>query len=210
MTIRTVWICAGLGAVALAALTVIAPGAAQQQSQGDNSAAPQWNEGQRMMGQRGPICDERLTRFAQMRLARIERVVRPTEAQRAAFEEFKAASTKAAETMRAACPTEIFLTPPGRLEVHEKLTEARLAAIRIVRPALQAFYATLNDEQKARFNFISRAGAHRFASQWRRGGGQFWHRGGRDGRWGERPGGEGREQRRGGTASGDNGSDDKL
>jgi hypothetical protein len=34
----------------------------------------------------------------------------------------------------------------------EKRLDAMLVAIKIVRPAFDAFYATLNDEQKARIN----------------------------------------------------------
>ena len=34
----------------------------------------------------------------------------------------------------------------------EKRAEAMLAAIKIVRPALEAFYATLTDQQKARLD----------------------------------------------------------
>jgi hypothetical protein len=50
------------------------------------------------------------------RLDRLERIVRPTEAQRAKLDEFKAASNKAAETMRAACPTDVPTTMVGRME----------------------------------------------------------------------------------------------
>jgi hypothetical protein len=51
--------------------------------------------------------------------------------------------------MQAACPTEIPLTMPGRMEAMEKRMEAMLAATKAVRPSLDAFYATLTAEQKA-------------------------------------------------------------
>jgi len=52
-----------------------------------------------MMGgqQFGRMCDPRSAGFAEWRLDRLESVVKPTDAQRAKFDEFKTASSKAAE-----------------------------------------------------------------------------------------------------------------
>jgi hypothetical protein len=126
------------------------------------------------------ICQEHLTRMAQRRLQRIERLVRPTDAQRAAFENLKAASAKALEVVRAACPVETPLTPPGRLELAEKRVEARLQAIRIMRPPLEAFYRLLSDEQKVRWSLGIRDG---WRGAWRE-------------RWGDRREGESRRPER--------------
>jgi len=52
----------------------------------------------------------------------------------------------------------------GRMDAMEKRMDTMLQAIKTMRPALDAFYAVLSDEQKARFN--SNAGRGRF---WR------WH-----------------------------------
>jgi LTXXQ motif family protein len=111
------------------------------------------------------ICQERLTRMARFRLERIERLVRPTDAQRAAFEDLKTASAKALDIVRAACPIETPLTPTGSLELAEKRVEARLQAIRILRPPLEAFYKLLSDEQKVRWSLGTRADGYRGA--WR-------------------------------------------
>ena len=54
--------------------------------------------------------------------------------------------------MRTACPTDVPTTMVGRMEVMEKRLDAMLQAVRTVRPALEAFYATLSDEQKASLN----------------------------------------------------------
>ena len=62
--------------------------------------------------------------------------------------------------MRGACLTELPATIVGRTEAMEKRVDAALQAIRTVRPALEAFYATLSDEQKARLD--SNAGRGRF------------------------------------------------
>ena len=132
------------------------------------------------------ICQERLTRMAQQRLQRIERLVRPTDAQRAAFEELRGASAKALDIARAACPIEMPLTPTGRLELAEKRTEARLQAIKILRPPLDSFYRLLSDEQKVRWSLGTRAHGHGGAWQSERGP-EAWDRRSQDrdetGRW---------------------------
>ena len=117
-----------------------------------------------MMGgqQFGRMCNPRSTGFAEWRLDRLESVVKPTDAQRAKFDEFKTASNKAAETMRTARSTAIPTTIIGRMEAMEKRLDAMSQAVKTVRPAFEAFYATLSDEQKANLDF----GLHR---------GRFWH-----------------------------------
>lgn len=111
----------------------------------------------------GP-CDPHVAGMAEWRIDRIERAVQPTEAQRAALADLRAASAKAAEGIKSACPREIPLTSVQRLAFMEKRMEAMLAAIRTVRPAFEAFYATMNDEQKAR---IDAMGPRRWGWHWR-------------------------------------------
>ena len=85
---------------------------------------------------------------------RIEQAVRPTDAQRVFLGRLKAASAQAAETLQAGCPTNQALTPTGRIEAMEKRIVTTLEAVKSVRPALSAFYQSLNDEQKAGFNTL--------------------------------------------------------
>ncbi|MFL5063325.1 MAG: Spy/CpxP family protein refolding chaperone [Xanthobacteraceae bacterium] len=99
----------------------------------------------------GGFCQERFARMAQLRLERIQQLVRPTDEQRLAFEELRAAAAKAVEIARAACPTERPLTPPARMAAAERLVEARLQGLKTVRPALESFYKVLSDEQKIRW-----------------------------------------------------------
>jgi hypothetical protein len=54
--------------------------------------------------------------------------------------------------MRSACQADVPATIVGRTEAMEKRMDAMLQAIRTIRPALEAFYATLSDEQKARLD----------------------------------------------------------
>jgi len=119
-----------------------------------------------MMDQRtfGRMCSPYAAGFAEWQVNRLEQIIKPTEAQRPKFDEFKTASAKATETIRNACPAAYPANMLERMEVMEKRTEAMLQAIKTVRPALEAFYATLTDQQKAQLN--SNTGPRRFW-QWR-------------------------------------------
>jgi hypothetical protein len=112
-----------------------------------------------MMRHRGMtrFCGPQGGRFAERMLERIERATRPTAEQKPAFDALKDASTKAAEIIKAACPTETSVTPPGRLAAAEKRLTAMLEAVRTVRPAMEAYYNSLSDEQKARLYLSRRA-----------------------------------------------------
>lgn len=116
-------------------------------------------------GGMGMLCNPGGAGLAEWRMERIERIVQPTEAQRAALNDLKAASTKAAEQISAACPREFPASAAARMDLMEKRMETMLAAIKIVRPAFDAFYATLSDEQKAK---LDRGGPRRWG--WQR-----WH-----------------------------------
>jgi hypothetical protein len=87
---------------------------------------------------------------------RIDQAVHPTDAQRAKLDALQSASGKAVDLIKAACPTELPATPPGRLAVEGKRLEAMLQAVQTTRPALDEFYGSLSDDQKARFNTIGR------------------------------------------------------
>ena len=60
--------------------------------------------------------------------------------------------------MRGACTTERPVTPTGRLAAAEKRLAAMLDAVRTVRPALDSYYGSLTDEQKARLTLAQRMG----------------------------------------------------
>jgi LTXXQ motif family protein len=111
----------------------------------------------------GP-CDPRVAGMAEWRIEEIERVVQPTEAQRGALADLRSASAKAAEALKTACPREIPRTSAQRMAFMEKRMEAMLEAIRTVRPAFEAFYAAISDEQKARLDAV---GPRRWGWHWR-------------------------------------------
>ena len=115
-----------------------------------------------MYGRRGfgGFCNPAATGFAEWRADRLADLVQLTDAQRASFDEFKQASIKSAEIMRSACLTEVPETIVARAEAMEKRMDTMLQAVRTMRPALDAFYATLSDEQKKRLD--SNTGPGRF------------------------------------------------
>jgi hypothetical protein len=90
----------------------------------------------RIMG-RG-ICDPHAAGLAEWRLETIERAVQPTEAQRFALTELKAASAKAAGYRLGSMPARA----------------PQLQAVKTVRPAFDALYSSLSDEQKARLDSV--------------------------------------------------------
>jgi LTXXQ motif family protein len=103
------------------------------------------------------VCSGQVANATSVPTDRIEWAVRPTEAQRSALAALNAATVKAADSLKANCPQEQTLTPPGRLAAMEQRLNAMLDAIKIVQPALEEFYGSLTDEQKARFNQLSHA-----------------------------------------------------
>jgi LTXXQ motif family protein len=90
--------------------------------------------------------------FGDLPIGRIDEVVRPTDDQEGALDRLRDATQKAAGALQAVCPTLTPLTPVGRLEAAEQRLNAILAAAKAIQPALETFYASLNSEQKARFN----------------------------------------------------------
>jgi hypothetical protein len=121
-------------------------------------AQPGWGPGMMMgpgmmgSGGFGFMCNPRVAGFAEWRMDRIESAVQPTEAQRAALNELRSASTKAAEIITASCPPNPPAKSIERLELMEKRAEAMLQAVKVVRPAFEAFYALLDNEQKSRLD----------------------------------------------------------
>jgi hypothetical protein len=86
----------------------------------------------------------------------IDRAVQPDDAQRAKLEALQSAATQAADTIKAACPSEMPATPPSRLAAVGNRLQAMLQAVETVQPALTDFYGALNDDQKARFNAMGK------------------------------------------------------
>jgi hypothetical protein len=84
----------------------------------------------------------------------IEARLHLTDTQRATLETLQDASAQAADMLKASCQADDALTPPARLTAVRKRLETMLQAVKLVGSALDDFYATLSDEQKAQFEAI--------------------------------------------------------
>jgi hypothetical protein len=87
-----------------------------------------------------------------MPIDRISAAVSPTDQQRAALDALANASVHAAHLIKSACPGDVAYTPTGRLDAMQHRIDAMVQAVALVRAPLDAFYASLTDEQKARLN----------------------------------------------------------
>ena len=121
-------------------------------------------------------CGPQSVGYGRVMIERLERATRPTPEQQGTLDQLKQAASKAAEIVRSGCAAEPAITAPGRLAAAEKRLTAMLEAIRTVRPALDAYYNSLSDEQKARLYLSQRPMMDRFGGRgedsrgWRRGG----------------------------------------
>jgi hypothetical protein len=104
------------------------------------------------------VCSNGASDLTDWPIARISDVVQPTEAQRPALDELRAASQKAMDILKAGCPSDLPSTPTGRLAAMESRVRVMLQAVQTVRPPLERFYQLLSDEQKARLNAVSPGG----------------------------------------------------
>jgi hypothetical protein len=86
--------------------------------------------------------------------AEVEATLHPTEAQRASLAALQDASAKAADMLKNSCQPTEAITPPARLEAIGDRLDTMLQAVKTVRAALDNFYGSLNDEQKAQFEAI--------------------------------------------------------
>jgi hypothetical protein len=97
------------------------------------------------------ICSGQARGLTDFSIQKIADQVQPNQDQRALLDALKAASVKAVDIMQQACPGELPSTPTGRLAAMRSRVDAMLKAVEVVRPALDKFYQSLNDEQRERF-----------------------------------------------------------
>ena len=101
-------------------------------------------------GPLGRICEAKDPLSPRM-IERLQKVIKPTDAQKTEFEALKAALTSAEATMKASCPSEQDMadhSPTAMLAHTEQHLTAMLSAIKTVRPAFDALYAKLDDNQR--------------------------------------------------------------
>ena len=110
------------------------------------------NEGTPSAANMAAVCGQQAGSFIDLPVQRIEQVVQPTAQQQSAFEDLKKAAQNAAAQLQSSCPTAVPKSPVARLDTVKTRLSATADAIKSVRPNLTNFYASLSDDQKARFN----------------------------------------------------------
>ena len=103
------------------------------------------------------LCGPKSAEVAQLPMQRIEQIIQPDAQQHGAFEDLKTASDSAAKTLQTSCPSQMPVTPVARLDAVNTRLAAMKDALKAIRPKLETFYESLNDEQKARFNAMGPA-----------------------------------------------------
>jgi hypothetical protein len=108
----------------------------------------------KITGSLGQSCGAAPSGVMEWPTAEIDQTVHPTDAQRASLTALQNATNQAADLLKASCVSEDPLTPPARLAAVGKRLDTTLQAVKMVSAALNDFYGTLSDEQKARFEAI--------------------------------------------------------
>ena len=129
-------------------------------------------EGAPSAGNMVTACSQQGGSFIDPPVQRIEQVVQPTAQQQSAFNDLKKAAQKASDQLQSSCPTAVPKSPVARVETVETRLTAMSDAIKSVRPDLQNFYASLSDEQKAKFNTMGPPPQATSSPQQRQNGGQ--------------------------------------
>ena len=112
---------------------------------GDSTGAPD---------REAQLCNERAATLTNWPIDKIAQAVQPTGAQKTALDRLTTATGRAVDILQAACPTQLPSTPTGRLAALQYRLEAMQRAVDTVAPVLNAFYQSLNDEQRARFDSV--------------------------------------------------------
>jgi hypothetical protein len=111
------------------------------------------------------ICSGQASGLTDWPIERIAQQVGPTNEQRSLLDRLKDATAQAVNLLQSACPTDLPSTPTGRLAAMRQRIEPMLQAVQLVRPALDAFYQSLSDEQKERFISLESEGAPKATRQ---------------------------------------------
>jgi ABC-type transporter MlaC component len=91
----------------------------------------------------------------------IQQSIKLTDDQLRSLNALKAASSQAADALKASCSSEVSMTPLGRLDTVQKRLDGMLQAWGMLRTPLDNFYNSLNDEQRQRFAALGPASSPR-------------------------------------------------
>ena len=107
----------------------------------------------RLAGYMADLCN-RQGGFIDLPVQHIEEVVQPTAQQQSVFDDLKKETQNADDQLKSSCQTAVPNSPVARLDTIKARLSAMADAIKAVRPNLEKFYASLSDDQKARFNMM--------------------------------------------------------
>jgi hypothetical protein len=104
-------------------------------------------------------CEEQSIELRKTPFDVISRTVRPSERQQNALDTIRSAVSAAADMLATTCPKDIPAMPSERLDALRHAIDALLESRTTMHPALDDFYASLDEEQKARIvvNLSSKA-----------------------------------------------------
>ena len=94
------------------------------------------------------MCDAGSRDIAGLPIEEFQRIIGTDAEKRAALDALGNATVKAAQDIKAACPTQAPPTAPARLAATQAGLTAMVAAVATVQPPLDKFYGLLGDEQK--------------------------------------------------------------
>jgi LTXXQ motif family protein len=100
------------------------------------------------------LCSEESTNFTQLPTQAIEQSLEVDSQQEPELDQLSTASSRSATELEKSCPTETPQNPADRLDAITKRLNAMIQAVNTIRPALNNFYTSLSDDQKARFNVM--------------------------------------------------------
>jgi hypothetical protein len=106
-------------------------------------------------------CSEAKIGLTTFPIQQIQEALKPTEDQQFLLDDLEDTASNAVGILQSACPDVIPTTPVERLEAMEKRLDAMVQAAKVVLPAVEDFYESLSDDQKARYNTLGRRQATR-------------------------------------------------
>ncbi|MGA7325722.1 MAG: Spy/CpxP family protein refolding chaperone [Rhodomicrobium sp.] len=95
---------------------------------------------------------------SELPIMQMEAIIRPTSAQRPAFEQLRSALIQARQMLNRACPAQTPATPVARIDAMAQRLQAIHEAIMAVRGPLERLYSELNDSQRKRLERAAQGG----------------------------------------------------
>jgi len=100
------------------------------------------------------LCNSRSVALNELQVRFVEQLIRPNETQKQRLDELASASARAKAALTSSCPREALNTSNAVLRAMEKRVTGLLEVLKIIRPAYEHFYASLDGRQKARIEAL--------------------------------------------------------